>query len=144
MGFLGSLDIVGSALTAERFRTDVILQNIANAHTTETSTGEPYRRKQVVFEERTLTFEDALNAAGSDQAKGGVRVSDVVESQRDFVPVYDPTHPQADEDGYVLYPNVDTTEENIDLLAASNAYNANLSALSVVKAMITKTLEMGS
>lgn len=138
MAFLSSLDIVGSALTAERYRTDVIMQNISNAKTTLTETGEPYRRKQVVFEERALTFEETLN-----KAKGGVRIAQVVESDRDFKPVYDPTHPQADENGYVLYPNVDTTEEMIDLMAASNAYEANLTALSIMKSMINKTMEMG-
>ena len=137
MAFLGSLDIVGSALTAERYRTDVILQNLANAKTTQTESGEPYRRKQVVFQERPLNFQQAL-----EQAQGGVRISDIVESERDFLPVYDPTHPQANEEGYVLYPNVDTTEEMVDLMAASNAYDANLSALAVMKAMIGKTLDM--
>jgi len=137
MAFLGSLDIVGSALTAERYRVDVILQNIANEKTTVTENGEPYRRKQVVFQERPLSFDDELK-----KAKGGVQIAEVVESDRDFNLVYDPTHPQADENGYVQYSNVDTTEERIDLLAASNAYDANLSALSVLKATISKTLEM--
>ena len=137
MAFLGTLDIVGSALTAERYRTDVIMQNIANEKTTITENGEPYRRKQVVFQERPLSCQEELN-----KAKGGVRIAEVRESDREFKAVYDPTHPQADEEGYVLYPNVDTTEEMIDLMAASNAYEANLTALSVVKAMITKTLEM--
>lgn len=139
MAFLPSLDIVGSALTAERYRTDVIMQNISNAKTTQTESGEPYRRKQVVFEERPLTFQETLDKAKS----GGVRISEVVESDRDFKPVYDPTHPQANEEGYVLYPNVDTTEEMIDLYAASNAYDANLSVFSLLKNAITKTLEMG-
>lgn len=138
MAFLSSLDIAGSALTAERHRTDTILQNIANAKTTMTENGEPYRRKQVVFEERPLTFQETL-----DKASGGVRVADVVESDRDFKLVYDPTHPQADEEGYVRYPNVDTTEEMLDLMAASNAYEANMTALSVMKSMINKTLEFG-
>lgn len=137
MAFLSSLDIVGSALTAERYRTDIIMQNIANEKTTMTESGEPYRRKQVVFEERPLSFEDTLK-----QAQGGVRIADVVESDRDFKPVYDPTHPQADENGYVLYPNVDTTEEMVDLMAASNAYESNLTVFSVMKAMITKTLDL--
>lgn len=137
MSFCSSLDIVGSALTAERFRTDIITQNFANAKTTITSSGEPYRRQQVIFEEIPLTFDEELQ-----KAKGGVRLKQVVESQRDFTPVYDPGHPQANEEGYVLYPNVDTTEEMIDLMAASNAYEANLTALAVVKAMINKTLEM--
>ncbi|WP_099205332.1 flagellar basal body rod protein FlgC [Scatolibacter rhodanostii] len=139
MAFLPSLDIVGSALTAERYRTDVIMQNIANAKTTTTETGEPYRRKQVVFEERPLTFQETLDNAKS----GGVRISQVVESDRDFKSVYDPTHPEADENGYVLYPNVDTTEEMVDLYAASNAYDANLSVFSLLKTSINKTLDMG-
>ncbi len=138
MSFLSSIDIVGSALTASRYRADIVLQNIANADTTITADGGPYQRKQVVYEEKALTFDQTLS-----QVSGGVQVAAVVENDRDFTQVYDPTHPQADEDGYVLYPNVDTTEEMIDLMAASNAYEANLSALSVVKAMINKTLDMG-
>ena len=138
MAFLSSLDIVGSALSAERFRSDIIMQNIANAKSTETEEGGPYRRKQVVFEERQLSFDDEL-----EKAKGGVRVAEVVESDRDFQLVYDPSHPNANEEGYVLYPNVDTIEEMIDLMSASNAYDANLSVLTVVKAMITKTMDLG-
>ena len=139
MSFSSSLDIVGSALTAERFRTDIITQNIANASTTVTSGGEPYRRQQVVFEEIPLTFSEELSKAKSN---GGVRVSTIVKSEREFKKVYDPTNPQADAEGYVLSSNVDTTEEQLDLLAASNAYEANLTALVVVKAMINKTIEM--
>ncbi|MCQ5130675.1 flagellar basal body rod protein FlgC [Butyricicoccus faecihominis] len=147
MGFLGSMDIVGSALTAERYRTDVIAQNLANYKTTVTEDGEPYRRKQVVLEERPMTFGDALETAGQAYratagTSGGVRVAEVVESDRDFRLVYDPSHPQADANGYVSYPNVDTTEEMIDLMAASNAYDTNLTALGVIKAMVNKTLEL--
>lgn len=152
MSFCSSLDITGSALTAERFRTDIILQNIANAKTTQTASGEPYRRQQVIFEEIPMNFGEELKKASESSgaasksagvaAKGGVRMAQVVESDRDFVPVYDPNHPQANEEGYVMYPNVDTTEEMVDLMAASNAYEANLTALSVTKAMINKTLEL--
>ena len=74
---------------------------------------------------------------------GGVRVTEVVESQEDFKPVYDPDHPDADEDGYVYYPNVNNTEEQVDLMDASRVYEANVSALSVVKAMASKALEIG-
>ncbi len=137
MSFLSSIDIVGSALTAERARMDVILQNIANVDTTVTADGEPYRRQQVVFSEKTMTFSETL-----DEVTGGVEIAEIVESDRDFISVFDPTHPQADEEGYVLYPNVDTTEERIDLMAASNAYEANLTVLEVLKATINKTLEM--
>lgn len=142
MGFCSSLDIVGSALTAERFRTEIITQNLANAETTETSGGEPYRRQQVVMQEIPLSFADELGKA-KNKVKGGVKVSQVVESDRDFIPRYEPDNPNADENGYVLYPNVDRTEEMIDLMAAGNAYEANLTALSVVKAMINKAIDMG-
>ncbi len=143
MSFFDSMNIVGSALTAERLRMDVSLQNIANANTTRTKTGEPYRRKQVVFQERTMSFKDVLSTEQYRMQGGGVRVTRVVESDRDFVPVYDPSHPDANEEGYVMMPNVDTTEERIDLMAASNAYEANLTALSVVKSLALKALEIG-
>lgn len=143
MAFLGSLDIAGSALTANRFRTDMILQNLANAETTRTENGDPYRRKQVVFEERKLDFKAMLADEGKAEKSGGVRVKQVLESQEDFVPVFDPTHPHANEEGYVMMPNVNRTEEQIDLMAASNAYNANLTALSIVKSMTLKALDIG-
>lgn len=139
MAFMNSLNIIGSALTAERFRSDIITQNLANQNTTRTENGDPYRRKQVIFQEREMSFNDTLqNATG-----GGVRVVEVVESQEDFVPVYDPEHPDADEDGYVLYPNVNNSEEQIDLMAASRVYESQIAALSVVKAMASKALEIG-
>ena len=143
MSFFDSMNIVGSALTAERLRMDVSLQNIANANTTRTKTGEPYRRRQVVFQERAMSFKDVLSTEQYRMQGGGVRVTRVVESDRDFVPVYDPSHPDANEEGYVMMPNVDTTEERIDLIAASNAYEANLTALSVVKSLALKALEIG-
>ena len=143
MSFMKSMDIVGSALTAERFRMDTILQNIANSNTTRTPEGEPYRRKQVVFQERAIDFQSALADASNWIERGGVRVTEVVESQRDFTPVYAPSHPDANEDGYVMYPNVNLTEERVDLMAASNAYDANLTALAVVKSLALKALEIG-
>ncbi len=143
MSFLGSLDITGSAITAERFRTDIISQNIANAKTTMTAAGTPYRRKQVVFQERPMTFADALDEEAQSLANGGgVQVEEVVESDRDFQQVYDPDNPLADESGYVQYPNVDTSEEMMDLMAASNAYQLNLTVLNVQKAMISQALQM--
>lgn len=147
MSVFSSLDIAGSALTAERFRTDIVLQNIANADTTKTASGDPYRRQQVVMQDIPLSFEQELKKASDIQSlsavSGGVKVTKVVQSDRDFTLRYDPDNPEADENGYVRYPNVDKTEEMVDLMAASNAYETNLTALSVVKAMINKTLEMG-
>jgi flagellar basal-body rod protein FlgC len=145
MAFLNSLNIVGSALTAERFRSDIILQNFANAQTTRTANGEPYRRKQVVFQERNMNFQQVLQGELDKDAapQGGVRVTQIVASDKDFIPVYDPSHPDANEEGYVMYPNVNTTEEMIDLMAASRAYDANITALSVVKSLAMKALEIG-
>lgn len=143
MSLLDSMNITGSALTAERFRMNVALQNLANVNTTRTAAGEPYRRKQVIFQERGVSFASALREEEARVKGGGVRVTRVVESQRDFIPVYDPAHPDANEEGYVMMPNVDATEERIDLMAASNSYEANLTALSLVKSLALKALEIG-
>lgn len=139
---LQTLKITGSALTAERFRMNIIAQNMANINTTRTASGEPYRRKQVIFEERGLDFRSALADEEYKLKNGGVRAAKVVESQRDFTPVYDPGNPEADENGYVMYPNVNRTEEQIDLMAATRAYEANLTVLNTVKATINKALEV--
>lgn len=139
MAFLNSLNTIGSALTAERYRMDVAAQNIANQNTAASSPEEAYQRKQVVFQERYMSFDEQLQRVSG----GGVRIKEIVELGEDVTPVYDPTNPIADENGYVYYPNVNNTEEQIDLLEASRAYEANLTALSVVKAMATKGLEIG-
>lgn len=139
MAFLNSLNTIGSALTAERYRMDVVAQNIANQNTAATTPEEAYQRKQVVFQERNMTFDEQLQKVSG----GGVRISEIVELGEDVTPVYDPTNPIADENGYIYMPNVNNTEEQIDLLEASRAYEANLSALSVVKAMAAKGLEIG-
>ena len=143
MAFLDSLNITGSALTAERFRTDIILQNIANQRTTRTEDGGPYRRKQVVFREQQMDFKSQLNRALSTSGGGGVIAEEVVESENPFVPVYDPTHPDADEDGYVMMPNVNSAEEMVDLMAATRAYEANVTALNIAKSMTLKALDIG-
>ena len=137
------MNITGSAMTAERFRMNIALKNLANQNTTRTASGEPYRRKQVVFQERGISFQDSLRTATAKVEGGGVRVTQVVESQRDFIPVYDPDHPHANEDGYVMMPNVNSTEERIDLIGASNAYEANLTALKLVQNLALKALEIG-
>ena len=143
MSLLDSMNIIGSGLTAERLRMDIALQNIANQNTTRTANGEPYRRKQVVFYERGMSFSDALRTESAKVEGGGVRVTEVVESQRAFIPVYDPDHPDANEEGYVMMPNVNTTEERIDLMAASNSYEANLTALKLVQSLALKALDIG-
>ncbi len=146
MSFLSSLNIAGSALTAERLRMDIITQNIANANVTRTEDGGPYQRQQVVFESQGMTFDEVLGTKTNSittSGSGGVRVTEIVENENDFIPVYDPDHPDADEAGYVLMPNVNITEEQVDLMAATRAYEANISALNVVKAMTMLGLEIG-
>lgn len=147
MSFLNSLDITGSALTAERFRMEIIAQNMANINVTMTPEGTPYRRKQVVLEERGLSFKNVLNnelrtGRGKD-VSGGVRVAEVIESKEDFVPVYDPSHPHADANGYVMMPNVDRAEEQVDMMAATTAYSANITVLNAMKTMTMRALEIG-
>jgi|AGTN01.2.fsa_nt_gi flagellar basal-body rod protein FlgC len=138
MGFLSSIDISGSALTAQRLRMDVISENIANAETAQTDSGEPYRRKVCVISERS-SFSSALN----DAVGKGVVVSGIVEDASDFEMEYDPASPLADEDGYVRMPNVDEVEEIIDLMEATRSYQANVTALNATKNMAIKALEIG-
>ena len=138
MGFLSSIDISGSALTAQRLRMDVISENIANAETTVTDNGEPYRRKVCVMGERQ-SFSSALDSA---MAKG-VMVTNIIEDNSDFEMEYDPDNPLANEDGYVLMPNVDEVEEIIDLMGATRSYEANVTALNATKNMAAKALQIG-
>lgn len=143
MGFLSSIDISGSALTAQRLRMDVISENIANAETTMTDTGEPYRRKVCVLGERQ-SFSSALDRAlGADTQSKGVMVTQIVTDNSDFELEYDPDHPLADEDGYVRKPNVDEVEEIIDLMEATRSYEANVTALNATKSMAVKALDIG-
>ncbi|MDP4163991.1 MAG: flagellar basal body rod protein FlgC [Bacillota bacterium] len=146
MAFLSSLNISGSALTAQKLRMDVIAQNISNAQTTRTESGEPYRRKMVVFQENDnqSKFENILtDAQEKTQYTGGVKVSGVVEDQSDLKPVYDPSNPDANENGYVMMPNVDTAKEMIDMISSTRSYEANVTAFNSIKAMAEKALDIG-
>ena len=131
----------GSALTAQRLRMDVIANNIANANTTRTPEGGPYRRQRVVF----MPLEDSFAWASQDgQRVGrGVQVEGVVEDQREGPLVYDPGHPDADPDtGMVQMPNVDIVTEMVDMLAARRSYEANVVAIDATKAMASAALEI--
>lgn len=145
MSFMSSLDITGSALSAEQHRMSIIAQNIANSGTTRTEDGDgPYIRKQAVFQEVNLNFSDVLyGQLNNKDAGGGVIISEIVESDNPLEPVYDPSHPDADDEGYVWYPNVNRTEEMADMMAATRAYEANITALNVVKSLASKALEIG-
>ena len=137
MGLFDGLEISASGLTAERLRMDVTAENLANAQTTRGADGEPYRRKEVVLQERGGGFGAALS-----QAIGGVEVGGVVEDQTPLKRIYDPGHPDADAQGYVAMPNVDTVTEMVDLIGASRAYEANVTAMQAAKQMFAKTLEL--
>ena len=144
MSFLSSMDISTSALTAQRLRMDVITENIANADTTRTESGEPYRRRTVIFSQKEgASFSSFLEAAQSSTTGKGVYVSSIVEDQSDFVLEYDPDHPDADANGYVSYPNVDEVTEMIDMMSATRSYEANVTALNATKSMAMKALEIG-
>lgn len=150
MSFLSSMNITGSGLTAQQLRLDVVAENIANMNTTRTESGESYRRKMVVFEAQDdrNSFRNALaNAAGGVsnsgyEATGGVIVTEIVEDPSDFKLVYDPTHPDANEFGYLEYPNIDLVIEMTDAMAANQAYAANVTILNLMKTAIQKGLEI--
>ncbi|MCR4434504.1 MAG: flagellar basal body rod protein FlgC [Clostridiales bacterium] len=146
MGYFTSLDISASGLTAQRLRMDILSQNIANANTTRTEKGTPYRRKTVVFEERSATapFSDYLAEADGEKLVGsGVRVVKITEDPTPFKKVYDPGHPDADKDGYVEMPNVDIITEMVDMISATRAYEANVTSINTTKGMAMKALDIG-
>ena len=141
---LGGFDISASALTAQRLRMDVIASNIANAETTratfENGKFVPYRRKMTVMEPIRADFRDVLNGKLATQ---GVRVTEIKEDPTPFRQVYNPGHPDADENGMVNMPNVDLLREMVDLVSATRSYEANVTALNASKAMFMKSLEIG-
>ena len=162
MAFLSNLDVAVSGMIAQRTRADVIAQNVANAETTRTADGGPYVRQCVVFTENISYDNDRdsliefrsmvaerLNelkplAGKPDEFKGeGVLLTEIVEDPTPATPVYDPSHPDADEDGYYYLPNVDVAEEQIDMLAATQSYTANLTIFNSLKTLATKALTIG-
>lgn len=144
MAFLSSLNISGSALTATRLRMDIISENLTNQNTTRTADGTPYRRKMVIYEPiGNNTFRSIFTSKTRDVQARGVRVTQIVEDETDFTPVYNPEHPDANEEGYVMMPNVDPVKETIDMMAATRAYDANITAFNAVKEMASRALEIG-
>lgn len=145
MSFFGSLDTSASGLTAQQLRLDVISQNIANANTTRTESGGAYKRKSVIFEEiknEKGSFASILTAK-KQNGNNGVRVSKIVEDQTQGNMVYDPTSPDANEQGYVELSNVNIIDEMVNMISASRSYEANVNAFNSTKAMFTKALEIG-
>ncbi|WP_235436135.1 flagellar basal body rod protein FlgC [Gottschalkia purinilytica] len=140
-----SINISASGLTAERTRMDVISKNIANANTTRTSSGKPYRRQMPLFKEREGESFSSYLSKESDKLfnKNGVKVSGIIEDKTPFKKVYDPGHPDADQNGYVEMPNVDIVTEMVDMITATRAYEANMTAINSAKSMAMKALEIG-
>lgn len=150
MSMFNSLQISSSALTAQRLRMDVASSNIANAQSTratvnEDGTYDPYQRKTVSMQPNTGDFKSFLHKSkyGTSSSTGGIKVNGIVADQAPFKVVHDPTHPDADEDGYVQYPNVDPLKETVDMMGATRSYEANITALNASKDMLLKALEIG-
>jgi flagellar basal-body rod protein FlgC len=127
--------VSASALEAQRKRMNVIASNMANVHSTRTEEGGPYRRKDVVF--------SAAAVESDSDTLVGVKVEDVVADNTPFTTVYDPGHPDANKDGYVAMPNINIIEEMVNMMMASRAYEASVSAFNMSKTMFMKTLELG-
>jgi len=138
------MDISASGMTAQRSRLNVISMNLANANTTRTDEGTAYRRKTVIFKTQDLnnSFEDQLKDS-IDKKVYGVKATQIVPVAGELKQVYDPTHPDADKDGYVSYPNVNLVEEMVSMLNANRSYEANTSAVKASKEMALKALEIG-
>jgi flagellar basal-body rod protein FlgC len=138
---LTALKISGSGLKAERARLNVTAMNLANANTTRTMEGGPYKAKSVVFGSRPVeSFRDTLDSTTARLRQ--VEVVKVVEDDKPFKEVYDPSHPDADENGIVRFPNVDTAEQMVDMISARRGYEANVTAIDAVKSMALKALDI--
>ncbi|KAA0257046.1 flagellar basal body rod protein FlgC [Deferribacter autotrophicus] len=132
MSFFDVLKISATGLSAQRIRINVISSNLANANTTRTEEGGPYKRKDIVFRE---ILEGEL--------AGGVKVEKVIEDEKPPVLKYEPGHPDANEEGYVAYPNINPIEEMVNMLEASRSYEANVTVLNTAKQLALKALEIG-
>jgi flagellar basal-body rod protein FlgC len=145
MSIFSSISASASGLTAERLRMDVISRNIANVNTTRTADGTPYRRQVVVFQEaeKQMSFSQYLSDASKKLLGAGVKAVAVIEDKTPFKMVYEPGHPDADNEGYVKMPNVDVMTEMVNMISASRAYEANVTAINSSKSMAMKALEIG-
>jgi len=167
MSLLNAMTISASALTAQRFRMDTISNNLANVETTRGADGQPFRRQLVVFQERPIErgqhFAGEMRRAvlrrtrpehargmgrgpqvpGRPNTGGGVQIAAIVPDDSELRRVYDPAHPDADEEGYVFFPNVNSVLEMVDMISATRAYEASVAAHNAARSMILKALEIG-
>jgi flagellar basal-body rod protein FlgC len=153
MNLFGLLEVSGSALAAERIRAEVTTVNMANAETTRTAAGGPYRRQQVVFQEAGTdlaqkfggAFVHQVRAQGhfqNETAAGGVEIAAVISDESEPIKRYDPQHPDADKNGFVSFPDINPLTEMVDLMGASRAYGLNSSAIQATKGMIAASLDI--
>lgn len=136
MNLLSAVNVNSSGLTAQRQRVEIVSENLANAQTTRTKEGGPYRRKDVIF--TTKSFAGEMNSALQ-----GVEVSEIIQDKTAFERRFEPEHPDADAQGYVQYPNVNVMTEMANMMNASRSYEANLASIGVLKTMIQRTIELG-
>src|SRR5215813_5391551 len=142
MSLFSALSIGTSGMAAQRVRAELLVENLANAETTRTPEGGPYRRKDVVFESSSVESPFSSVFASQLNSVGGVAVSDVVTDNSDPERRYMPGHPDADKDGYVAFPKINTAEDMVDLMGAARGYEANVSAISAVKDMINRSIDL--
>lgn len=144
MALFNSMNVSASGMTAQRLRTDIIAQNIANVSTTRDENGEVYRRKNVIFTERDVTGFSQILLRTAGTVGNGVKVTNIYTDEESPTKlVYDPSHPDANEEGYVEYPNVNTVQEMTDMIDASRSFEANVTAFNATKNMALKALELG-
>lgn len=142
-GIFNAMNVSASGMTAQRTRMDIISQNIANVNTTRDENGEVYRRQTVVFSENSnAPFDRVLSNRLETYKANGVKITAIVEDTTEGSMVYDPSHPDADENGYVMMPNVNTVTEMTNLIDASRSYEANATAFNAAKSMAMKGLEL--
>ncbi len=150
MGFFDGYNIATSGMSAQRTRINVVSANIANAQTTHSTDGGPYKKQNVVFEEMLLSEKEKLTASPNQEKEttlpnknlSGVGIKQIVESKDEPIMKFEPDHPDANEDGYVAYPNINPVIEMVDLIEAMRSYEANVSAFTTHKTMDTKTLDI--
>jgi len=134
-----AVSVAASALSAERMRIEVAISNLANAESTRGAEGRPYRRRDVVLASDAVSFGDSLGRASAV----GVKVAAITEDTATARRRYDPSHPDADGEGYLELPNVNPAEEMVDMVGASRAYQANLTAINLIRDLVAKALELG-
>ncbi|MFH1491042.1 MAG: flagellar basal body rod protein FlgC [Pseudomonadota bacterium] len=144
MDLIRTIDIAAGGMTAQRTRLNIISMNLANANTTKTDEGTPYRRKTAIFQTVPVgdAFDNHLQRAMGGRILG-VKVKGIVEVQGEFKKIFDPAHPDADKNGYVYLPNVNLVEEMVQMLNANRAYEANAAVIKTAKDMALKALEIG-